>query len=295
MKKKADLFRVYALLTIVLTILYFYLNLFFPRLIPPSLRLGMIRKPFNLLIVGTDITFDSVSGKPIPNLEGRADTIILAHIDPVKQEVNLVSIPRDTLVAIPGYGQQKINASSVYGGIPLLEESVSGLTGKKIDHYLEVKPAAVTKLVDLLGGVTLLVEKDMRYVDRAQKLDINLKEGWQKLSGKKAHEYIRFRHDLYGDIGRIERQQNFLKALIKTSAKPSNIIKAPFAISLALQEIKTDLPLTQTIRLLNFSRTISFGDIKTHTISGESSLVEGAGSVWLINKNDLNRIIKEFF
>ncbi|MBU0671996.1 MAG: LCP family protein, partial [Candidatus Margulisbacteria bacterium] len=268
-KKRLDLIRLLAIFTVLLGIAYFHLNIFAPQLIPKSLRIGMIRKPINILILGTDLTFDSTTHKPMPEKDGRTDTILLTRINPITGQVNVLSIPRDTYVMLPGIGNRKINAANAFGGIKLVKETIYQLTQQPIDYYVVIKPPAVTKMVDILGGVTLDVEKDMRYWDRAQGLDIDLKKGLQKLSGKQAHDYIRFRHDTFGDIGRIGRQQKFLKALSKTLTSPSNAVKAPFAIHTALQEIKTNLPLPMTIRLLNWSRTLDVANLKSVMLPGE--------------------------
>ncbi|MFC1571816.1 LCP family protein, partial [Candidatus Margulisiibacteriota bacterium] len=132
-----------------------------------------------------------------------------------------------------------------------------------------------------LGGVQLEVEEDLRYADRSQGLDINLKKGWQKLSGKQAHDYIRYRDDFDGDIGRITRQRKFLKALRQALSRPSNIAKAPFAIRTVLKEIKTNLPLTAVVRLLNLTRMLPFEGIRPTMISGEVARIRGVGSVWV--------------
>lgn len=294
-KKKLDFIRLFAVLIVILTIVYFNLNIFLPLKIPKSLRIGILRKPMTLLILGTDVTYDAVTLKPIPGLEGRADTILLARIDPIHYKINILSVPRDTVIDIPGYGTQKINAANVFGGVALLAQSVTDLTGVKIDYYAKINPTAVIKLVDLAGGVYLDVEKNMYYTDKAQGLKIDLKKGWQRLSGKQAHDYIRFRHDFYGDLGRIKRQQQFLKALAKELTKPSNILKAPSAIRTALTEIKTNLPLIKTIRLLNLSRMISVENIKTAMLPGDDGRIKGAGAVWVPKKAELRRITKEFF
>ncbi|NQT30534.1 MAG: LCP family protein [Candidatus Saganbacteria bacterium] len=294
-KNKIDLVRVSAILVVILSIIYFYLNIFYPSLIPKTFRIGMLRRPINILILGTDTTFDRVTRKPMPNLSGRADSLVLVHVDPIASKINALSIPRDTYVAIPGYRPQKINASNAYGGIDLTQQTVSKLTGQKIDYYVEIKPSAITQVVDLLGGITIYVEKNMRYSDRAQNLDINLKKGLQKLSGKEAHDYIRFRSDYQGDIGRVRRQQNFLKALSTSITSPANIIKAPFILRSGLREVKTNLPVGTTFRLLNFSRTLSFDDIHTETISGEVAYIPKTGSVWFLDKTVSEKQIQEMF
>lgn len=295
MRRRIDYIRILAILTIICGIFYFYANIFAPRIIPKSFRIGVTRSPTTLLVLGTDITFDATTGKPIPALDGRADSILLLKIDPLPYKINILSIPRDSFVQIPRYGWQKINAANVYGGIKLTKETIANLTGKKIDYFVEVNPYAATKLVDLLGGIIVHIEKDMYYVDRAQNLKINLKQGWRKLSGKEAQGYLRFRHDEWGDIGRIERQQKFLHTLFKSFARPTNLVKAPIALEIATRYIKTDLSLLKTIRLLNFARMLSAGDIQTFTASGEVIAAENVGSVWRLDKTALEEIIKDYF
>ena len=292
---RVDFARILAVSTIILAIVYFYFNIFYPRLIPKSLKIGIIRRPLNILILGTDTNFDAVTLKPMPNAQGRADTILLAHIDPIKWQINVLSIPRDTYTFIPGVGMNKINCANAYGGAALAKQTVSILMQKKIDYYIEIRPSAVTKMVDLLGGVYLFVDKDMYYVDHAQNLNINLKKGWQKLNGKKAHDYIRYRNDIYGDIGRIGRHQIFLKALLQALIRPSNLVKAPFIIKTVLQEIDTDLPLSKTIRILNLSRSFSANNIRTTMVSGEAFYLKDAGAVWLPDSFSIKNTADQLF
>ena len=294
-KAKVDLTRILAIFVVIIGIGYFYLNIFAPRSIPKSLRIGIIRKPFNLLILGTDITFDARTRQPMPNQNGRTDTILLTRIDPIHSKINILSIPRDTLAPIPGVGRRKINSANAYGGIPLTIKTISRLTGQPIDYYLKIKPAAVTKMVDILGGVTIDVAKNMRYRDRAQGLDINLKKGLQKLSGQQAHDYIRFRDNYSGDIGRIGRQQKFLKALSKTLTTPTNVAKGPFAIHTALREIKTNLPMSLTIRILNWSRTLDVTNLNPVMLPGDVYYTKEAGSVWLPQRAQAKKVIAEMF
>lgn len=296
-RKALDLTRLLAVFVLIIGISYFYLNVLNPALIPRSLRIGFIRQPFNLLVLGTDITFDALTLKPMPGKKGRADTLLLVRIDPIKHQVNVLSIPRDTYVEISGVGRSKINAANAYGGLPLVKETITQLTGQKIDHFIEIKPTAVTRMVDLLGGVTIDVEQRMRYVDKAQGLDIDLHQGEQKLSGKQAHDYIRYRNNYSGDIGRVRRQQKFLKALTKSLVSPANFLKAPFVIHTALAEIKTDLPLSQVIRLLNWGRLIDISNIETVMVPGDVKMINepGAGSVWVPDLEKLDQEIRAMF
>jgi LCP family protein required for cell wall assembly len=294
-KRKIDILRLSAILVILIAIVYFYLNILSPRLIPKSIRIATIREPINILIVGTDTTFSAETHKPLPNLKGRADTILIAHFNPIDSKISVLSIPRDTYAPIPGHDAQKINAANAYGGISLMKQTVEELIGQKIDYYIEIKPAAIAKFVDLLGGVYVNVEKNMYYSDAAQNLNINLKKGRQKLSGKQAHDYIRFRHDFRGDIGRIERQQAFLKALINTIINPTNIVKAPLILESALKETESDIPPQLIARIFNLCRIISFDNVTTAIISGEVSYVENIGSVWFPDQSAISEQIDEFF
>lgn len=294
-RKRPDWLRLLALLTLLCGIAYFYANIFAPRLIPRFLRIGVTRRPTNILVLGTDITFDGRTGEPIMQTNGRTDTILLLHVDPVRYRIDLVSIPRDSFVEIAGYGWQKINAANVFGGTELIKSTVERLTGVNIDYYLKVNTFAAVKLVDLLGGIDVTIDKDMYYVDRAQNLYINLKKGEHKLSGKEAEGFIRFRHDALGDIGRIGRQQQFMEILFHSFTKPQNLVKAPVGFTLAMRYVQTDLPLLKTIRLANFARMISLREIHSFTPTAESASDPGAGSILLLDKRGLQQYIRANF
>ncbi|MFA5894134.1 MAG: LCP family protein [Candidatus Margulisiibacteriota bacterium] len=293
--KKIDLYRLLALLVIFSGIFYFYANIFAPRFIPEFIRIGVVRRPTTLLILGTDINFSSETGQALKESNGRTDAIMLLRVDPINYRVYLLSIPRDSYVNIPGYGWAKINAANVYGGVDLLEKTLEQTFGIEVDNYLKINPSATGKLIDLVGGVDVYVENNMYYVDRAQGLYINLKKGWHKLNGKEAQGYMRFRHDAFGDIGRIGRQQQMLSTVFMSLTKPSNLLKAPLAFQLATSYIQTNLPLLKIIRLANFARTLSARDVITYLASGETQDNTPAGSVWLVDKRGLDVILKAHF
>ena len=293
--KRIDLYRLLAVLIICGGVLYFYANLFAPRFIPEFLRIGAVRRPTTILILGTDINFSAETGKELQDTNGRTDTIMLLRVDPVNYRVYLLSIPRDSYVNIPGHGWAKINAANVYGGEDLLERTLEQTFNIEVDNYIKINPSAAIKLIDLLGGVDVYVENDMYYNDRAQNLHIDLKKGWHKLGGKAAQEYMRFRHDANGDIGRIGRQQGMISIVFRSLTKPSNLLKAPLAFQLATQYIQTNLPLLKIIRLANFARTLSPHDVTTFLASGESQDNTAAGSIWLVDKRNIEGILKAHF
>jgi LCP family protein required for cell wall assembly len=282
MSKKTDFSRLLALLVVLSGIIYFYFNLFAPRSLPGFLQFGVPRRPYTILLIGTDLTFDREGGKPLPDSRNR-------------ETLTLLSIPRDSFVPLQDYGWHKINAANVFGGLPLIKETITSLTGIKIDRFIEINPLGLIKLIDLAGGVNILVEKELKYTDRAQKLFIDLPAGWQKLSGEKAQGYARFRHDAFGDIGRIERQQKLVQALLLALARPNNLAKAPVALGIAAGNIRTDLSLKEIIRLANFLRLLPSKKVHSLTVPGEAANVEAAGSVWQINRPELKKLIEQNF
>jgi cell envelope-related function transcriptional attenuator common domain len=177
------------------------------------------------------------------------DFIMFAQYNPNTREVDLLSIPRDTKVS--GTVDGKIN--SAYGG-KHPEKTVAyveGLTGIKINYYLVFDTKILRKVVDEIGGVTVDVKINMNYDDPAQDLYIHLKKGTQTLTGKQAEQFVRFRKNNdgtgygNGDVGRIEAQQQFIKAAIEQALKPQNITKVGKLIDIVLEGTKTNITLDE--------------------------------------------------
>lgn len=158
------------------------------------------------------------------------DTMMLASCDADRKEINIMSFPRDTRVQY-GRGYQKLNA--VYA---LAEEGkrheatidyIKELTGLPVHYYVVVNPDGFRRIIDTLEGVWLEVPIRMYYTDPDQGLYIDLQPGYQLLDGKKAEQFCRFRSGYpNADLGRIEAQQNFMKALFAQKLKPEYLMKA---------------------------------------------------------------------
>jgi LCP family protein required for cell wall assembly len=147
----------------------------------------------------------------------RTDTIFVVSVEKSGQHLNVLSIPRDMRVAIDGYGYDKINAAFATkenGNVQLTRRTVEQLLHVPIDEVVVIREYAAQRMVDALGGVTVDVEKKMDYDDNWGDLHIHLKPGVQRLNGKQAVGFIRFRHDDEGDRGRIRRQQQFMNAML---------------------------------------------------------------------------------
>ena len=176
------------------------------------------------LIAGSDQRSDgSDGGVQQPWVQGaRADSIMLLR--KVNGVAELVSLPRDTAVEIPGHGLNKLNASYAFGGPKLLVKTVEGVSGVKVDHYVEVTMGAVTQLVDAVGGVELCLDYDVNDADSALKW----KSGCHQADGATALAFSRMRHqDPRGDIGRAERQRQVVSKLSQTLITPSTFLN-PF-------------------------------------------------------------------
>ncbi|MFP5501194.1 MAG: LCP family protein, partial [Candidatus Sericytochromatia bacterium] len=146
----------------------------------PAVAEGLkpIAEPQNILLLGADYSY--AEGHRMNQGPVRSDTLIVAGLDPAHNRVSLISIPRDTRVLIRGH-YDKINSALALGGPKLASQVVSNLLGVPIHHWAQVNTRGLERLVDVVGGVRLYVEKDMRYVDRTAGLRIEIPRGWQQL------------------------------------------------------------------------------------------------------------------
>ena len=180
---------------------------------------------------------------------GNTDTMLLASYDVTNQKATVMSIPRDTMVNV-NWDVKKIN--SVYNmngggdkGIKALYQEISQLVGFEPDYQVVVEWEAVGEIVDAMGGVHFDVPRDMDYEDPYQDLSIHIKKGYQKLNGEQAMGVVRFRDGKNGynngDIGRIETQQAFLKAVIEQMLQIQNMTKINQFAKVFEENVTTDL------------------------------------------------------
>lgn len=184
----------------------------------------------NWLIVGSD-SREGLSEKDVERLgtggdigTGRTDTIMLMHI-PNAGKATLVSIPRDSYVEIPGYGMDKINAAFAFGGPKLLAETVENATNLRIDHYAEIGMGGLAGITDAVGGVELCPSEAID--DPLAQL--NVQPGCQKMDGPTALGYVRTRATAMGDLDRVQRQREFVGALMKRALSPAVLLN-PFRL-----------------------------------------------------------------
>ncbi|WP_414048471.1 LCP family glycopolymer transferase [Actinomyces oris] len=169
------------------------------------------------LIVGSDARGGAVQDET----EGaRADSVMLLH-KADNGQTSLTSLPRDTYVDIPEYGENKINAAYSFGGPKLLVQTVEKLSGLTVDHYVEVGMTGVSQMVDAVGGVNVCLDYDV--ADEDSGLVWNTSQGTcQTVDGTKALAYSRMRKsDPNGDVGRGQRQRAVISAVVSKAAAPS--------------------------------------------------------------------------
>lgn len=241
-----------------------------------------------VLLLGTD----SRPGETV----GRTDSIIVAHVSTAENRLSLLSIPRDTRVNIPKHGMNKINAANVYGGPTLTARVVSDLIGMPVQYYALTNWEGFKDMVDTLGGITIDVEKRMSYYDRSDGPEyiIDLQPGVQRLDGRKALQYVRYRKDALGDISRTERQLKFLTALAHEIMQPGTIIKLPKLIPQVNNCLDTNLASRQLTALAWTAKKLDQLATITQTLPGCFS-EQGGISYWTVDLRQAHQVARALF
>lgn len=239
------------------------------------------------------------------------DTIMVASYNPNTQKANLLSIPRDSYTGkntAKATASLKINALYNYYRTPEKTlEAVNELTGLDIQYYVLVKTEALIQLVDAIGGVEFNVPINMKYDDPTQNLNINLKEGTQKLDGDKAEQLLRFRKNNDGttypieygndDFGRMRTQRDFISALLKQTLKPGNIFKLGEILEIAHKNVETNLELSYIKDYIPYAVEFNTEDLKTATLPGTTPDMKETNnvSILVVNKKLTQELIQSMF
>jgi LCP family protein required for cell wall assembly len=242
-------------------------------------RVGLTKAEIKELRVGSTAV---AAGK-------RADTMILVHISKERDRATIISIPRDTFATVPEWtdstgkvhppSYSKINETFGKGDAKLLVQTLEGMTNLRIDHYVEVSFLGFKNMVDALGGVTICTKKDIN----DPKSYLKLKAGVHKLNGIDSLKYVRTRaFDGMGDLGRMQRQQQFVSAMIRTASSKStllNPVKVVKFVNAGLASVVTDPDLTQDdlIVLAEQLRGISTKKVRTLTVPLSNTFYNSRG------------------
>lgn len=274
----------------------------------PNFRLPQLTRPVSILILGTKVLSTDVQNPPayarnlgyqatINSFDGLTDTMLLVRFDPETKKLAVLSIPRDTRTYVEGYGVTKINEANYYGGPALSAKATSELLdGVGIDRYVRVNVQGIEKLIDALGGVTVFVPKDMKYQDDSQHLYINLKAGKHHLNGNQALQFLRFRYDENGDIGRIQRQQMLMRALMEQALNPVTLARVPKILSVIQSHLDTNLSVEELMALVGFATQTNRSNVQMLMVPGDFSAPgEYQASYWLPDHDRIQSIMAQHF
>ncbi len=228
------------------------------------------------------------------------DTIMVASYDLDENNINILSIPRDTRMYI-GNSYQKIN--SAYSitkngdkkGIQGTIEAVTRLTGIPINYYVEFSFKTFRNAIDALGGVDFYVPQNMNYNDPYQDLSIHLKEGQQLLDGDKAEQLVRFRRYPMGDIDRVKVQQDFIKAVAEQKLNLGIITKLPELFDVVKEDLKTNLKASDIAKYALNLQDLTGENVNMHSLPGEANSTDYGASYWIADMTALSTLIEETF
>ncbi len=246
--------------------------------------LPTFRRPTTIMLMGVDVRKDD---------PGRSDTLMVLNLS--KDSAALLTIPRDTMVYIERHGYQKINAAYAHGGAKLAKSTVEDFLGVEIDHCVTINKSRFAEVIDAMGGIDIYVERDMHYEDPWDDdggLYIDLKQGIQHLDGQTAIEFVRFR-DAEGDVGRVRRQQAFMRACANRLSDPSMLIKIPDLLRVAVKAIDTDLSAKEMLEAAgSLKNAQASGNIKTGVVPGWLQYIDGV-SYLIPNAERLGKVVRK--
>jgi LCP family protein required for cell wall assembly len=238
-------------------------------------------RPVTILVAGVAHYYKGYHTRGTINddfVRGNTDTMIVVQLNPQQHALKLLNVPRDTKVRPEYTANAKINAALINNGPEGMVQTVEALLGIKLDGYVLVSIDGMKELVDALGGVEVYVPQRMQYTDTAAKLKIDLKPGLQVLHGKQAEGYLRFRYDNLGDIGRVQRQQAFYRALLEKLRQPTTWTRFPQLATVIERNTRTNLTRTEAGAAAGFLLTKPRTD--TLLLPGDFGLLGGV-SYWI--------------
>lgn len=254
-----------------------------------------------VLVLGKDYNRDR---KGMPYTKGsRADTIMLLNVDLLHPALKAVSIPRDSKVTGADGITDKVNSIMSRGGPELMMQTLNQAWGVNPDYYVVLKPDAVRKIVDELGGVDVETVDEMNYDDSWGQLHIHLPKGKVHVNGAEAEGFVRFRKSSpsarrhhkggnleEGDLRRAARQQQLIHAMVLAGLKPANIAQADSVIETGFKQVETNLQKDQLVALANIFRQAGTADIQSGTLPGEDSMEHGV-YYWVLDELRSRRMI----
>ncbi|SDP69302.1 transcriptional attenuator, LytR family [Klenkia soli] len=253
----------------------------------PAEPAAAVADPVTFLLVGSDTRAEIVDGE-IP--DARSDAIMIARLSGDRQHVQVISIPRDSWVDIPGYGKNKINAAYAYGGPALLIQTVENLTGVRIDHFAAISFNGLISMTDQLGGV------DVQVAETTTNGPYTFTAGLNHLDGDMARWYVGQRYDLPGgDFDRVKRQQNYLRSMfgkLFDAGTFSSVDQIDSVLRAVTSSIAVDDSLSNAglLELALSARSLTPGGMDFFTAPVLGTGTEGAASVVYLDQTTGDRM-----
>ncbi|WP_270584574.1 LCP family protein [Bacillus smithii] len=223
-------------------------------------------EPISILLMGVDER---------KNDRGRSDTLIVMTLNPQKEKMQMVSIPRDTRTKIVGKGtMDKINHAYAFGGTKMAINTVEQFTGIPIDYFIRINMEALSGLVDAVGGIT--VDNHLDWYDEGYyKKGYHYKKGKIELDGPKALGYVRMRHlDPNGDFGRNQRERQVITAILHKATSISSVTHYQDILNTLGNNVKTNLTFQDMMNIrANYRSCLS--NIENYEIKGTGQKING--------------------
>jgi polyisoprenyl-teichoic acid--peptidoglycan teichoic acid transferase len=252
-----------------------------------------LSRPMNILIMGIEPVQGTVDGSP-ESFAGKSDTMLMVRLTPDDKAIRVLSIPRDTMIAIPEKGLTKVSDANAQGGPVLAARVVSRtLSNAPIDRYMRISTSGLRQLVDQLGGVEVFVPKPMAYEGRANS-SVSLVSGWQTLNGEQAELFARYREPGLGDLERVQRQQALMKALLQRLNSPTVVPRLPHLTRIMRKYFDTNLKIEEMMALVNFSINQDRDKFQMAVLPGGfSRFSQDPNSYWL-NMNGQQSLLNDY-
>lgn len=228
----------------------------------------------------------------------RTDLILFCQVNRRDGEVNILQIPRDTKVQ-NNRNDKKIN-SAYYSGFDVMSEEIEQVTGLVAEDYIMIDFEGFNDVIDAMGGVTVNVPIRMYYTDPVQDLTIDLQPGEQRLNGKRAQMFMRFRQNndgtgyTNGDVDRLKAQRSLYEAVAKKMISPAGIIRAPFVFGSIKSNCETNMSAGEIISFLRNVAAVGKRNIYMHSLPGGGKYI-GGGSYFVHDKAATQALVKENF
>ena len=238
----------------------------------------------NTLILG----LDSQVARKLTGWRGRTDVIMLASFNHLSNKLSVLSIPRDTFVDFEASKVTRINSANAVDGYKLTKSMVEKLTGLDINHVVVFNLAGFKEIMSKVGSTKILINKGMHYDDNRADLHIDFDPGLHEMNSQDLVEFLRYRDNFDGDIGRIKRQHLFLRSLVKAVDIRKLISKLPEILQKSGELLLTDMNYSNVLSLVSKIYPAINNGFDSYILPGDF----GRDGYWIVDQPRANKIIK---